>query len=172
LAAALGLAACAPAEPEAVAEATRRSALHDFRVVTVVDGLVHPFAMAFTPEGDMLVTERPGRLRVVRDGALLSEPVQGIPDVLALGLGAKSMNGREQAGMRDVVLHPDFASNRLLYLSYTKPGPDSLGSIAVSRGRLADGRLIDLTIGSALDIFGGAVRYQDVVAWHHAYQVA
>ena len=114
---------------------------HDFRVVEVVDGLVHPFAMVFTPEGDLLVTERPGRLRIVRDGRLLPEPVAGIPAVMALGQGAKSMNGREQAGMRDVVLHPDFEANRLLYLSYTKPGADSLGNIAVARGRYENGRL-------------------------------
>ncbi len=123
------------------ADFVQQSAHHDFRVDTLVEGLVHPFAMAFTPEGDLLVTERPGRLRIVRDGALLPDPVQGIPEVLALGRGAKSMNGREQAGMRDVVLHPDFEANRLLYLSYTKPGPDSLGNIAVARGRFENDRL-------------------------------
>jgi len=121
-----------------------RTALHDFRVTTVTEGLVHPFSMAFTPEGDLLVTERPGRLRIVRDGVLLPDSVEGLPPILALGRGAKSMNGREQAGIRDVVLHPDFERNRLLYLSYTKPGPDSLGSIAVARGRFDDDRLHDV----------------------------
>jgi glucose/arabinose dehydrogenase len=105
---------------------------------------VNPFKMTFTPEGDLLVTERPGRLRIVRDGVLLPEPVQGLPDILALGQGAMSMNGLEQAGMRDVVLHPDFASNRLLYLSYTKPGADSLGSLAVVRGRFENDRLSEV----------------------------
>lgn len=131
-----------------------RTALHDFRVVEHVDGLVHPFAMAFTPEGDMLVTERPGRLRIVRDGALLPEPVAGLPDILYLGNGAKSMNGREQAGMRDVVLHPDFVDNRLLYLSYTKPGPDSLGNIAVARGRFEDDGLREVEEIFHADAFG------------------
>lgn len=131
-----------------------RTALHDFRVVEVVDGLVHPFSMAFTPEGDLLVTERPGRLRIVREGVLLPEPVEGIPEVLYLGSGAKSMNGREQAGMRDVVLHPDFSENRLLYLSYTKPGADSLGNIAVARGRFESDRLHDVEEIFHADAFG------------------
>ncbi|NNL30340.1 MAG: PQQ-dependent sugar dehydrogenase [Gemmatimonadetes bacterium] len=131
-----------------------RSAFHDFRVVEVVDGLVHPFSMAFTPGGDLLVTERPGRLRIVRDGALMPDPVEGVPDILYLGSGAKSMNGREQAGMRDVVLHPDFASNQLLYLSYTKPGADSLGNIAVARGRFEDDQLRDVEEIFHADAFG------------------
>ena len=137
LVAILGLTACTSSAPPEDADQPPviQSALHDFRVVTFVDGLVHPFAMAFTSEGDMLVTERPGRLRIVRDGVLLPRPVEGLPDILALGQGAKSMDGREQAGLRDVVLHPDFATNRLLYISYTKPGADSLGSLAVARGR-------------------------------------
>ena len=121
-----------------------QTAYHDFRVDTVVDGLVHPFAMAFTPERDLLVTERPGRLRIVRDGVLLPGPVAGLPDVLFLGQGATSMDGREQAGMRDVILHPEFASNRLLYLSYTKAGPDTLESLTVARGRFENDRLSDL----------------------------
>ena len=121
-----------------------QTAYHDFTVETFVDGLVHPFAMAFTPEGDLLVTERPGRLRIVRDGVLLPKPVAGLPDILALGQGAMSMDGREQAGMRDVMLHPDFASNRLLYLSYTKPGEGGLGNLAVARGRFEHDRLSDV----------------------------
>ena len=66
------------------------SALHDFRVVTVAEGLVNPSSMAFTPEGDLLVTERPGRLRIVRDGRLLADPVAGLPEILALGRGARA----------------------------------------------------------------------------------
>lgn len=144
------LAACsAPPESQSAGEASVdedvvQTAYHDFRLVEVVNGLVNPFKMTFTPEGDLLVTERPGRLRIVRDGVLLPEPVQGLPDILALGQGAMSMNGLEQAGMRDVVLHPDFASNRLLYLSYTKPGADSLGSLAVVRGRFENDRLSEV----------------------------
>ena len=121
-----------------------QTALHDFRVTTVAEGLVNPSAIAFTPEGDLLVTERPGRLRIIRDGILLPEPVRGLPAILALGNGARAMNGLEQAGLRDVVLHPDFATNRLLYLSYVKPGADSIGTLAVARGRFELDRLSDV----------------------------
>lgn len=121
-----------------------QSALHDFRVTTVAEGLLNPSSMTFTPEGDLLVTERPGRLRIIRDGVLLPEPVGGLPDILALGRGARALNGLEQAGLRDVVLHPDFASNRLLYLSYVKPGADSIGTLAVAHGRFDGDRLSDV----------------------------
>jgi aldose sugar dehydrogenase len=121
-----------------------QSGLHDFRVTTVAEGLVNPFSMTFTPEGDLLVAERPGRLRIIRNGVLLEGPVQGLPEILALGRGARVLNSLEQAGLRDVVLHPDFGSNRLLYLSYTKPGADSLGALAVVRGRLEGDRLHDV----------------------------
>ncbi len=142
----LMLTACTPATPSSRVDQKPaiQTAEHDFQVVQVADGLVRPFAMAFTPEGDLLVTERPGRLRIVRDGALLPEPVEGLPEIRALGRGAKSMAGYEQAGLRDVMLHPDFASNRLLYLSYTKPGPDSLGNIAIARGRFENDRLSEV----------------------------
>ena len=140
--------------PQVPTDSIIQTSYHDFRVKTVVDGLVHPFSMVFTPEGDLLVTERPGRLRIVRDGALISEPVAGLPDVIALGQGAKSMDGREQAGMRDVILHPDFVLNRLLYLSYTKPGADSLGNLAVARGRFENDRLSDVEEIFHADAFG------------------
>ena len=142
---------CAAAIRGAVAEAGAqepdpqtgivRSALHDFRVVEVADGLINPHAIAFTPEGDVLVTERPGRLRIIRDGRLLPDSVEGLPEILAIGRGATALNGLEQAGLRDVRVHPDFARNRLLYLSYVKPGAGGLGTLAVSRGRYEDGRL-------------------------------
>ena len=62
-----------------------RSAHHDFRVVTVADGLVNPWSMAWLPGGDTLIGERPGRLRIVRNGTLLPDPVAGVPEVLAQG---------------------------------------------------------------------------------------
>ncbi len=113
-----------------------RSAFHDYRVVPVAEGLEHPWSIAFLPGGDMLITERPGRLRIVRHGTLLPDPVPGVPEVLAQG----------QGGLLDVVPHPDFASNRLLYLSFSKPYPDS-GSgatTAVVRGRFENDRLTDV----------------------------
>jgi len=131
----------ATSDQAAPAGAVVRTSQHDFRVETVVPELVHPFAMAFTPDGDMLVTERPGRMRIVRNGKLLPEPVAGLPGILALGQGAASQDGREQAGLRDVVLHPGFATNRLLYISYVKPGADGFGNLAVARGRFEHERL-------------------------------
>jgi glucose/arabinose dehydrogenase len=112
--------------------AVMRSALHDYRVVTVAEGLVVPWSMTFLPGGDMLFTERPGRLRIIRNGALLPDPVPGVPKVLAEG----------QGGLLDVVPHPDFASNQLLYLSFSKPiGDGSEATTAVVRGRFENDRL-------------------------------
>ena len=136
------LAACSSIENDSAT--IIRTAFHDFSVDTVTGGLVHPFSMVFTPEGDLLVTERPGRLRIIRDDVLIDDPVEGLPEILAIGQGAMPQDGREQAGMRDLILHPDFAENRLLYLSYTKPGADSLGNIAVVRGRFENDRLSDV----------------------------
>jgi glucose/arabinose dehydrogenase len=111
-----------------------RSAYHDYRVVTVADGLVIPWAMALLPNGDMLITERPGRLRMVRGGELLASPIAGTPEVLAQG----------QGGLLDVVAHPDFASNGLIYLSYSKPYTGEKGATtAIGRGRLENDRLMD-----------------------------
>jgi aldose sugar dehydrogenase len=111
------------------------SALHDYRVETVVDGLEHPWSMAFLPNGDLLVTERPGRLRIVREGVLLPDPVPGLPEIRVGG----------QGGLLDVALHPGFEENRLVYLSYAKPNADgSEGTTAVARARLENDRLVGL----------------------------
>src|SRR5882724_899085 len=94
-------------------------------VVTVADGLEHPWGLAFLPDGRMLVTERPGRLRIVgRDGSV-SQPVSGAPKVLAAG----------QGGLLDVTLDSNFGSNNLIYLSFAEPG-DGGASTAVVRARL------------------------------------
>lgn len=113
---------------------TRYSAFHDYRVVTVTDGLIRPWSITFLPDGELLVTEQPGRLRVVRDGELLPEPVAGLPEVYYKG----------QGGLLDVVAHPDFADNRLLYLTYSKPLPGDESTTAVIRGRYQDGALRDV----------------------------
>jgi glucose/arabinose dehydrogenase len=110
----------------------QRSAMHDYRLVTVAEGLVNPWSIAFLPGGDMLVTERPGRLRIVRNGKLLPDPVPGLPRIRTGG----------QGGLLDVVPHPNFASNRLLYFSYSKPNADSTeGTTAVARARFENDRL-------------------------------
>ncbi len=100
-----------------------------FSVVTVSEGLANPWGLAFLPDGRMLVTERPGRLRVVSaDGKQVSEPVAGLPAVDARG----------QGGLLDVTLDPAFATNRLIYWSYAEPGQNA-NNTAVARGRLVDG---------------------------------
>lgn len=122
---------------------TIRSAHHDFRIERFAE-LVHPHSITFTPEGDMLVTERPGRLRIIRKGKVLPQAVAGLPEILALGRGATAQDGREQAGLRDVVLHPRFVENRLLYLSFVKQGANGYGNLAVARGRFTNDRLTDV----------------------------
>jgi len=131
------------AAPAAAQAPVYKSALHDFRVVTVADGFEHPWSIAFLPGGDILVTERPGRLRIIRDGRLLPAPVEGVPPVFAVG----------QGGLLDVVPHPDFASNRLLYLSYSKPLGGQESTTAVIRGRFETDRLTNVE-----EIFEAATR--------------
>jgi glucose/arabinose dehydrogenase len=112
-----------------------RSALHDYRVTPVVEGLIQPWSIAFLPGGDILITERPGRLRIVRNGTLLPQPVAGVPAVFH----------SSQGGLLEVMPHPGFASNRLLYLSYSKPGAtDSQARTAIIRGRFENDRLTDV----------------------------
>ena len=106
-----------------------------FKVVTFVEDLRNPWSMAFLPNGDMLVTERGGQLRIVRDGKLLPDPVPGVPAVRAQG----------QGGLQEVAIHPDFESNRLIYLSYAKANADgSQGTTALSRARFENDRLVDV----------------------------
>ena len=83
---------------------------HKIRVSVVTKGLEHPWAIAFLPDDAMLITERPGRLRMVRDGVLDPQAVSGVPEVRTDGNG----------GLMDVALHPEFADNGLVYLTYTK----------------------------------------------------
>jgi aldose sugar dehydrogenase len=116
---------------------------HQVRVVTVVEGLEHPWGLAILPGGDMLVTERPGRLRIVRGGELDPAPVAGVPEVWARG----------QGGLLDVALHPQFEANRLVYLSYSKPGPRG-ATTAVVRGRLEGSRLADVQEVFEADAWG------------------
>src|SRR5688500_12406271 len=96
-------------------QSTFRSAYHDYRVVNFVDGLVQPWSIAFLPGGDTLITERPGRLRIVRNGKLLPNPVEGVPPVVYQG----------QGGLLEVAAHPEFAANRLLYITYSKQVGDA-----------------------------------------------
>lgn len=98
-------------------------------VKPIVEGLENPWALAFLPDGKrMLVTERPGHLRLVGLDGSLSEPLGGVPEVFA----------RAQGGLLDVQLSPDFATDRLVYLSYAEAGEQGMAGTAVGRGRLSE----------------------------------
>ncbi|HSE00366.1 MAG TPA: PQQ-dependent sugar dehydrogenase [Burkholderiales bacterium] len=113
-----------------------RSEAHDFRVVRLVEGLEYPWGLAFLPDGRMLVTERPGRLRIVnKDRKLDGEPVTGLPAITPHG----------QGGLLDVALHPRFAENSLVYVSYAARGEGGV-STEVARGRLSGRRLEEVQV--------------------------
>ena len=127
--------ACLITLPAIAQPAVMRTTYHDYRASTFVDGLERPWSIAFLPDGDVLVTEKPGRLRIIRNGALLEAPVAGVPEVSDQG----------QGGLLDVVPHPDFASNRLIYLSYAKPLEDEDGATtAIVRGRFENDALTNV----------------------------
>ncbi|MGH7510234.1 MAG: PQQ-dependent sugar dehydrogenase [Gemmatimonadales bacterium] len=106
------------------------------RAETVAKGLEHPWGLAFLPDGRILVTERPGRLRLVERDGRVSRPLNGVPKVHAQG----------QGGLLDVALDPRFTDNRLVYLSYAEPGEDGKAGTAVARGRLGDAGLDDVQV--------------------------
>jgi len=101
---------------------TEKANLH---VEVVVRGIDHPWGLAFLPNGDILITERTGKLRVVRKGVLDPTPVAGLPPILAEGLG----------GLMDITLHPKFAKNGLIYMTYVKGKPKDNSTLAVLRAR-------------------------------------
>ena len=118
---------------------------HKVRVSVVTKGLSHPWALAFLPDGDMLVTERPGRLRIVRRGVLDPQAISGVPQVRTDGNG----------GLMDVAVHPRFADNHFVYLTYTKPAGNGMGAPALARGRLEAGALADVRDLLVTDAFEG-----------------
>lgn len=123
------------------------------RVVPVARGLVNPWSLAFLPDGTMLVTEKEGRLRIIRRDVLDPKPVPGVPVVRVSG----------RSGLMDVVLHPQFASNRLLYFSYLKPvGTARQSALTVARGRFDGSAVTGLE-----DIFtaGAGVSGPSRLAW-------
>jgi len=106
----------------------------NLRVVVVARGLEQPWSIAFLPGGDMLVTERVGRLRLIKGGKLDPNPVKGIPAVRARGL----------QGLMDVVLHPRFTDNRFVYFSYHRPMGEDAGETMLARGRWDGSALVDV----------------------------
>ena len=111
---------------------------HKIRVSVVTKGLSHPWSLAFLPDGNILITERAGRLRIVRNGELDKTPVAGLPQIKAQSL----------AGLMDLALHPRFNENKLVYFSYHKPDPNSApnapGVITLARGRWDGTALTDV----------------------------
>jgi aldose sugar dehydrogenase len=106
------------------------SALAAPKVETVADGLENPWGLAFLTDGSMLVTERPGRLRLVGADGKVSEPIAGVPQVVA----------EKQGGLLDVALDPDFATNKTIYLSFSEPRSDGGNGTSVARAVLSDDR--------------------------------
>lgn len=120
-------------------------------VSVVTKGLDHPWSLVFLPDGDMLLTERPGRLRLIHDGRLDPTPIEGVPDLVPASIG----------GLMGLALHPDFENNRLIYFAYTKPRPGDRAqtSLAVARARWDGGHaLADVEdIFVAEDWYSGAM---------------
>jgi aldose sugar dehydrogenase len=129
--------------------ATEQGGIH---VTVVTKNLQSPWGMAFLPNGDMLVTERPGRLRIVRKGVLDATPIAGMPKIRAVVIG----------GLGDVVLHPDYERNRLIYFSYSKPDAqdETLSTLAVARARYDGGA----ALADVEDIFVAKDWYSSAMA--------
>ena len=105
----------------------------NYRVEKVVEGLEHPWSVAFLPDGELLISERPGRLRRVVGGTLIAEPITGLPAIAAGG----------QGGLLDIALHPEFSRNRWVYLSYAAACDNGDRTTAVGRGQYRDGKMQD-----------------------------
>jgi glucose/arabinose dehydrogenase len=127
----LGAASCAQQPLDSAPSLTPRTFdTFEQRIrVVPVPGLARPWALAFLPGGDILITERAGRLRIVRKGVLDPQSISGIPAVVDLRL----------KGLNDIAVHPNFAVNKLVYFTYYKPTPGSMnvGTATLARGRLA-----------------------------------
>ncbi len=122
---------------------------HKIRVVVVTKGLSHPWSLAFLPDGNLLITERSGRLRIVRDGVIDPQPLAGVPKVYAV----------RNAGLFDIALHPKFAENKLVYFTYSKPGENNQQATTLARGRLERAGLADvhdLFSGELTTVLGGS----------------
>ena len=134
--------------------AVSHATAQDLEIETVVDGLEHPWSLTWLPDGSMLVTERPGRLRIVRDGVLVDEPVAGLPPILAAG----------QGGLLDVLPAPDFDQSGMVYFSYSAAAPDG-NQTRVAAGRLVDGQLHDVAVVFEGTSFATTNHFGSRLAW-------
>ena len=123
----------------------RTAERHAIRVAVVTKGLTYPWGLAFLPDGSLLVTERLGSLRLIRDGALDPRPVSGVPEVFT---------GTAVAGLMDVAVHPEFSQNRWVYLTYSKPTVNG-STVALARARLEGHALSDVRDVFVADVDGG-----------------
>ncbi len=130
---AAGVVASSP--PSAAQQRVIETEIGSVRVETVASGLAHPWAIAFLPDSRILVTERPGTLRIVDSEHNVSEPLTGVPEVFAQG----------QGGLLDVAVDPDFESNRRIYLTFAEPGAGG-ASTAAARGVLGEGGLEEFEV--------------------------
>lgn len=113
--------------------AVRRSERHAYRIEIVAEGLQTPWGMAFLPDGRLLVSERPGTVRALDLRAPLTPPIAGTPAVWA----------RQDGGLLDIAVHPDYTANGWIYLAYSEPGPAPTSTTRIVRGRIRDGRWVD-----------------------------
>lgn len=136
---------------QGLAERVFESSAGPIKVEVVADGLDHPWGMAFLPEGDILLTERSGQLRLIRDG-VVGPAIGGLPEVAEIG----------QGGLLDVALHPGFWENRLVYLSHSAKGRGGSGTVVI-RGRLnldgTGGQLDDVEEIFRMNTFSGGGRH-------------
>lgn len=127
----------------------------EVRVTKMAEGLWHPWSLAFLPDGDMLVTERNGKLRIIHDGKLDPEPVTGVPKVHSVRL----------SGLMEVLPHPKFAENHFIYLTYTKDVADKMVATTLARGRLEGHRLVDVKELLVCDPWAGDGGSGSRLAW-------
>jgi glucose/arabinose dehydrogenase len=122
-----------------------RSEQQTFKLEVVAEGLATPWGMAFLPDGRLLVTERPGRLRVIENGKLLPAPIDGTPSVWT----------EQDGGLFDVEAHPDYAKNGWIYLSYAEPGAQDASMTTIVRGRIRNGQWVDQEVlyRATVDLF-------------------
>jgi glucose/arabinose dehydrogenase len=145
------LATNASAQPQGKAKARPTQV----KVTTMASGLSHPWSLAFLPGGDMLITERGGKLRLMHDGVLDPEPIAGVPPVHAVRL----------SGLMEVLPHPKFAQNHLLYLTYTKDMADKQVATTLARGRLDGHKLVDVKDLLVCDTWAGDGGSGSRLAW-------
>jgi aldose sugar dehydrogenase len=133
--------------------------VHNFKVDTIATGLRNPWGMVWLPDGRMLFTERSGEIRVVKDGKLSEDRIEGVPAVFARG----------QGGLLDIKLHPDYANNQLIYIAYSSPNPDGPGAnTAILRAKLVGNALVNqeklfqaLPYSTAGQHFGSRIVFDD-----------